>query len=263
MLITGAHGLIGNLLYARLDAQPARYMPYGSARRIDASLRAIKTYTPIPDERLRIADVHIWNETVAAVAGMHTVVHLAGNANSGGPWEDMLRDNIIGAHNIFEAARQAGVQRIIFASSNQVVFGYRDTEPYASLLKGRFESVDLTAYRPITVDMPTRPHNHYSVSKVLGESLCQLYSLAHGVSCIALRIGWVTPDDRVPVDVSPVARSLWCSQRDILQLLTRAIDAPMALRHGVFFGHSRNRYNLVDIQHTIDGLGWDPQDGAE
>ena len=152
---------------------------------------------------------------------------------------------------------------MIFASSNQVVFGYRDSEPYASLLRGRFESVDMATYRPITVDMPAWPHNHYSVSKVFGESLCQLYALAHGMSCIALRIGWVTPDDRVPVDISPVARSLWCSQRDIVQLLTRAIDAPQSLRHGVFFGHSRNRYNLVDIRHTIDGLGWDPQDGAD
>ena len=107
VLITGAHGLIGNLLYAQLATQPGRYTPYGSARRIDASLRAIKQHAPIPDERLRIADVHSWEETIAALAGMHTVVHLAGNANSVGPWEDMLRDNIIGAHNVCEAARLA------------------------------------------------------------------------------------------------------------------------------------------------------------
>jgi hypothetical protein len=62
---------------------------------------------------------------------------------------------------------------------------------------------------------------------------------------------------------SPRAQTLWCSQRDIVQLVERCINAPMSLRFDTFFGQSDNRYNLVDIQHTKDILGYVPQDRAE
>ena len=59
------------------------------------------------------------------------------------------------------------------------------------------------------------------------------------------------------------SRILWCSQRDIVQLIERRIGAPDSLRFDVFFGQSDNRYNLVDIQHARDVLGYAPQDKAE
>jgi len=61
----------------------------------------------------------------------------------------------------------------------------------------------------------------------------------------------------------PRARILWCSQRDIVQLVERCVNAPASLRFDVFFGQSNNLYNLVDIQHAKDVLGYAPLDGAE
>lgn len=262
VLITGANGLIGNIVFAHLAGQPTRYATFGTARRRAPSSRVLENFYAIPDDHMRVADLSVFSDVQMAVDGMDTVVHMAANADGNAPWDGVLRDNIIASHNVFEASRLAGVKRVIFASTNQVVFGYRDTEPYTALFEGRLQDVDLATYRPILHTQPTRPPNEYAASKVHGEALAHVFSRANGMSCIVLRIGWVTGDDQLPVSISAAARSLWCSQRDIIQIVEKTIDAPASLRHDTFFCQSRNRYNLVDIQHTIDVLGFTPADGA-
>jgi len=260
VLITGANGLIGNLVYAHFAAQPERYEPYGTARRAQPSDRVLESFHQIPEARMRVADLVDFEAVQAAVAGMDVVVHMAADASSNGGWESVLNNNIIATHNIFEASRQANVKRVIFASTNQVVFGYGADEPYKSLFEGRFADVNLEALRPVTHMQPTRPLNDYAASKVYGEGLAHLYAHTHNLSSIVLRIGWVTGDDTLP---GPRARILWCSQRDIVQLVERCVNAPASLRFDVFFGQSNNLYNLVDIQHAKDVLGYAPLDGAE
>jgi len=261
VLITGANGLIGNLVYAALAAQPGRYAPYGLVRRKEPSMRVDPAdFYTIPADRLRLADLADFPAIETAVQGMDTVVHMAADASGGSGWESILRNNIIGTHNVFEASRRAGVKRVIFASTNQVVFGYRVDEPYKTLF-----AADLAAtpgklfppFQPILPDQPTRPLNDYACSKVYGEALAHMYAFTHGMSCICLRIGWVTPNDHIP------SRILWCSQRDIVQLVERCLTAPASLRFDVFFGQSDNPHNLIDIQRTRDVLGYHPQDQAE
>lgn len=262
VLITGANGLIGNLVFANLAGRQDTFEPYGSARREQSSSRIVANFYHIPVERMRTADLAEFDEVRTAVEGMDAVVHMAANADSYAPWAGVLRDNIIATHNVFEASRQAGVKRVIFASTNQVVFGYRDTEPYKALFEGRFAEVDLASYKPIVHTVPTRPTNYYAASKVHGEALTHLYAMAHGMSGIVLRIGWVTGDDVLPQTKTFSGRHLWCSHRDIVQLVTRCLLAPATLRFDVFFGQSQNKYNLVDIQHPMDVVGYAPQDGA-
>ena len=55
----------------------------------------------------------------------------------------------------------------------------------------------------------------------------------------------------------------WCSQRDIVQLVERCVNAPDDLRFGIFYGMSDNRWCWVDIQNARDVLGYAPQDRAE
>jgi len=261
VLITGAYGLIGNLVYARLAAQPAAYDTYGMVRRVQPSARtsAIHHYQ-IPAEKLRLADLSDFSAVQRAVEGMDVVVHMAADPDGRAGWGSILNNNIVGGYHLFEASRLAGVKRVIYASTNQVIFGYRADEPYHSLFAGRYDDPALDTLHPIDHTQPTRPLNHYACSKVFGEALAHMYAYAHGMSCICLRIGWVTGDDQLP---RPNARILWCSQRDIVQLVERCIDAPSSLRFDVFFGQSDNRYNLVDIEHAKRVLGYDPQDHAE
>jgi nucleoside-diphosphate-sugar epimerase len=258
VLITGAHGLIGNLVYAHLAMQPGLYDVYGLVRRLQPSSR-VKTehFYAIPEDKLRMADLSDFIAVQRATEGMDVVVHLAADADGRTGWESILNNNIIGTYHVFEASRMANVKRVVFASSNQVVFGYREDEPYRSLFTRSFNKLSLPDIQPIRHDQPTRPLNYYGCSKIFGEALAHMYAYTHGMSCIVLRIGWVLSDD------SMRSRILWCSQRDIVQLIERCIGAPDSLRFDVFFGQSDNRYNLVDIQHARDVLGYAPQDKAE
>jgi nucleoside-diphosphate-sugar epimerase len=258
VLVTGAHGLIGNLVYARLVDQPERYDAYGMARRMQPSVRAsVERFVEVPAGRLRLADLGDFAAVQQAVDGMDVVVHLAANPDGRADFQSILESNITGSYHVFESSRLAGVKRVVYASTNQVVFGYRAEEPYQKLFQGRFDELKPGEALPIRHDQPTRPMNFYACSKVYGEALAHMYAYSHGMSCICLRIGWVLADDSVR------SRILYCSQRDIVQLIERCINAPESLRFDVFFGQSDNRYNLVDIQHAREVLGYDPQDSAE
>jgi nucleoside-diphosphate-sugar epimerase len=261
VLVTGAYGLIGNLVYARLAEQPEKYDLYGSSRRTQPSERAEKIpYTIIPPERLRIADLSDFKETQEAVAGMEVVIHMAADASGRNGWESVLKNNIMAAHNLFEACRLAGVKRVIYASTNQVVFGYVEKDSFKRMFSAREAPLDLGQIKPIDHTRPTRPLNEYACSKVFGEALAHMYSSDGSMSCIVLRIGWVVAEDRPRL---PNGRMLWCSQRDCVQLVERCVNAAEDLRFDIFFVQSDNASNLVDIQHARDVLGYTPQDRAE
>src|SRR6516165_2292584 len=69
------------------------------------------------------ADLADLAQVEEAVAGMEGVVHLGGHAVEGS-WPTILNANIIGCYNLFEAARRAGVKRVVFASSNHAIGFY-------------------------------------------------------------------------------------------------------------------------------------------
>jgi len=263
VLVTGAYGLIGNLVYAHLAEQPDRYDAYGMVRRLQPSARAEAMdfrFHDIPADRARLADLTDFGAVQRAVEGIDVVVHMAADPSGNSGWDSVLNNNIVGAYHLFEASRLAGVKRVVYASTNMVVFGYLAGEPYKSSLARGLDHVAPEEFPPVLHSQPTRPTTYYACSKVFGEALAHMYAQVHGLSCICLRIGWVTSDDLLP---SPRARILWCSHRDIVQLVERCIQAPDSLRFDVFFGQSANRYNLVDIQHARDVLGYAPQDSAE
>ncbi|TFH04892.1 MAG: NAD(P)-dependent oxidoreductase [Spirochaetales bacterium] len=257
VLITGAYGFLGNLLYAHLARSPERYEPYGLVRRLTPSVRADSvSITEIPESNLRMAELSDFDAVRAAMDGIDVVVHLAADPDPRSGWEPILNSNVVGTYNVFESARAAGVKRVVFASTNQVVFGYSSVPPYDLLIREQFDDEALKDYEPIRHEWPTKPTTFYSCSKVFGEALAYMYSETHGMSSICLRIGWVLPEDK------PRSRTVWSSQRDIVQMMERCIVAPDSLRFDVFFGQSDNEYNIVDIQHVRDVLGYEPQDGA-
>ena len=156
VLITGAYGLIGNLVYARLAAQPESYDVYGMVRRRQPSARATALkLQEIPAEKLRLADLRDFSAVQRAVAGMDVIIHMAAAADGTSDWERVLNDNIIGVYHIFEASLLARVKRVIYASTNQVVFGFRADEPYKWLFAGRFDDRTLeNSARSITASRP-------------------------------------------------------------------------------------------------------------
>jgi nucleoside-diphosphate-sugar epimerase len=243
VLVTGLSGLIGGALRTHLD--PARYELRSLGRRaVDG----------VPSHRADIGDL---DAIQPAFAGVDTVVHLAA-AVGHPPFETLLRANVVGTYNVFEAARRAGVARVIFASSGAVVSGWERTEPYRALTEGRYEG--LRDWPLITHETPLRPSGLYGASKAWGEALARQYSDAHGLSVICLRIGRVRAEDRPR---EPREFSVWLSRRDVARMIERCLLAPATLRFDIFFVTSRNRWNYRDIDHARAVVGFEPVDVAE
>ena len=260
VLVTGVYGLIAGAIYRKLRAQPEKYDVYGLARRKQPSERATAEALEIPEDHLFVVDMADLPAVEAAFAGMNTVVHMAAGPRPDASWENLLQSNIIGAHNAFEGALRAGVNRVVYASSIMVSWGYQADEPYKSLAEGRFSELTQDDIPTVTHESAPRPTGLYPATKLWGEALARSYADTQGLSSLCLRIGWVNAEDH-PNRVE--AGAFWCSQRDVVQLAERAVEAPEDLKFGIFYGVSDNKWRWVDIKHARDVLGYVPQDSAE
>jgi nucleoside-diphosphate-sugar epimerase len=243
ILVTGMSGLIGGAVRRRLEG---RYR-----------LRALNR-RPLDGVECHRADIADLGAIRPAFEGVAVVVHLAANTDSGAPWPDILAQNVVGTYNVFEAAREAGARRVVFASSGATVSALEREEPYRALVEGRY--ADAPSWPLVTHETPVRPRGLYGASKLWGEALARQYADAHGVSMICLRIGVVNQADR---PTEPRHFSVWCSQQDIAGAVERAIEAPAALGFAVCFVASDNRWGYRDLAHARRVLGWEPRDRAE
>jgi uronate dehydrogenase len=225
-LITGAAGEIGSTLRTGLRGA------YELLRSSD--IRPMDT-ARICEETM-LADLTDPAAVAKLVDGIDCVVHLGGVPREGA-WDAILHNNIEGTYNVFEAARLAGVKRVVFASSNHTI-GYHRVG------------------RRVGVEEPVRPDSRYGVSKVFGEALGRLYADKHGLEVACLRIGSFR---REPGDFRQL--STWISPRDTVQLVRRCIDAP-EFHFLVLYGVSANtRMRWENPNAAL--IGYAPEDNAE
>ena len=225
ILITGAAGDVGTHLRRELAG---RYRLRLSDLKPIANLAAGEEFVK--------ADISKLEDVEPAVRGVDAIVHLGGFSVEGS-WEAILSANIIGLRNVYEAARLAGVKRILFATSNHAVGFYR-----------RDETIDHRVY--------PRPDSRYGVSKVFGEAIGSLYSDKYGMEVFNIRIGNVNPR---PVDKRRLA--IWISPRDLAQLVAIGIDHP-DIRFEIVYGVSGNKRSWYDNSNA-HRLGYRPLDGSE
>jgi nucleoside-diphosphate-sugar epimerase len=214
---------------------------------------------PVPGIRCYQADIADLAAIRPAFAGVEVVLHLAAFAQADAPWDDVLKNNVIGTYNVFEAAREAGVRRVVFASSGAVISDYELDSPYRELAAGPGQPIP-EEWAMITHESLFRPHGLYGCSKVWGEALGRHYADRHGLSVLCVRIGGVTAEDRPTI---PRHYSVWCSHRDVAQMLEKCIAAPPELRFDIFYAVSNNRRNYRDLAHAREVLGYVPQDSAD
>lgn len=242
VLITGMSGLIGGAVRARLEG---RYALTALNRR---PVEGVTTFQ---------ADIADLDAIRPAFHGQHTVVHLAGYR--GYEWKDLLGANIVGLYNVFEASREAGVRRIIFASSGGVIAGWQRVEPYNAIIEGRYADVPASWPKLGHQTLP-RPTGIYGCTKLWGEALAWDYTEAYDLSVLCLRFGPITREDR------PTSREMapaWCSLRDAAQMVERCIVAPPELKFDVFNVISSNRRAVRDLSHAREVVGYEPEDSAE
>lgn len=228
ILITGAAGHIGRALRKGLQGR------YPLLRLADIAPQAPAG----PGEEVVRFDITRPDQVLAAMKDIDCVVHLAGIPDED-TWERIHRMNIEGCYNAFEAAREAGVRRFIFASSNHAV-GYHRRD------------------RHIDDQVLPRPDSRYGVSKVFGEAVGRLYADKYGLSVACLRIGSFRPDDQPTL---PRHLASWVSHRDMVQLVQRCIEHP-DFHFEVVYGvsaNARNHWDNANVRH----LGYAPQDDAE
>ena len=232
VLVTGAGGSIGTVL--------ARGLPtYGHRLRLldRAPLPSAEaTEAEFAGHEVVQADICDAGALAAALDGVTAVVHLAGIPTEA-PFADLLQENIDGTYRVFEAARQAGVHRVVYASSNHAV-GFTPRAPL------------------VGVDVPPRPDTYYGLSKVFGEGLGRLYADRYGMAVVSLRIGSFL--------LRPTAArhlSTWLSHPDCVRLVHAALTAP-EVNYAAVYGISANTRGWWDLE-LGRALGYHPIDDAE
>ncbi|MFD4663093.1 NAD-dependent epimerase/dehydratase family protein [Streptomyces halstedii] len=227
VLLTGAAGGLGTLMRGLLPA-------YGYELRLF-------DVTPIEGEPdAVVADLRDRDAVREAVRGVDAIIHLAGISLEA-PFDTILRSNIEGTYNLYEAAREEGVGRIVFASSNHAI-GYTPRPQNGDPL--------------IPVSTPHRPDTFYGLSKAFGEDLAQLYWDKHGVETVSVRIGSCFME---PTSVRML--SVWMSPGDGARLFHAALTAER-VEHTVVYGSSANTRLWWDLT-SARSLGYEPQDDSE
>ncbi len=226
LLLTGAAGGLGTALRERLKA---------NCDVLRLSDRG-KLGTAGPAEEVSVADLADAQAIYQTVQGCDAIVHMGGMSQEG-PFEPILQGNILGVYNLYEAARQHGVKRVIFASSNHVTGFYRQDEV-------------------ITPAHPARPTGLYGVSKAFGEDLSRMYFDRYGIETACLRIGssYAEPTDRRML-------ATWLSFDDLHRLITACLTTPV-LGHTIMYGVSNNAVSWWD-NSTVRHVGFVPQDSSD
>jgi uronate dehydrogenase len=226
VLITGAAGNIGRTLRDGLTGH------YPLLRLLDVSPQKPAE----AGEEIVTLDLNDRRAAETAMHGVDAVVHLAAIPHEA-DFDDILAGNITTTYSVYEAARRAGVPRVVFASSNHVIGFY-----------ARGETVG--------PDDPVRPDTFYGVSKAFGEALGRLYADKYGLEVVCLRIGSFAER---PTTLRQL--SIWLSPRDCVDLVRCCLDAP-AVGFQVVYGVSANTRSWWK-DDAAASLGYRPQDNAE
>jgi nucleoside-diphosphate-sugar epimerase len=240
LILTGSRGNIGSKLVNTLSRH---YNLFEMDKHFPEDMRENRKW------RVDLSDLRQLMNAFEHIGPVHYVIHLAGDPRVDAPWDSVLKNNIIGTHNLYECARHSQVQRVIFASSNHVTGGYEGIPPTLPLREGE---------QMITTAHPIRPDGDYATSKVFGEAVARQYYEVYGIESICLRIGTVVPNDSPTADDR--VRKTWLSQRDLEQLVLKSLTAPIPF--GIFYGVSNNKGRFWELANAQADLGYTPVDDA-
>ena len=207
VLVTGMSGLIGGIVRRQLEGT--------------CELRALNR-RDVPGVSCHQADIADLEAIRPAFEGVDVVVHLAAAIRA--DFAGYVQANVAGTYNVFEAAREAGVKRVVYASSGSTVAGWEQTEPYDAITSGRYEDAPETWER-LTHTVQTWPKGIYGCTKVWGESLARHFSDTADMSVICLRIGAVRRENRPDPD-EPRHFANDCSHENIATMVEACVFAP-------------------------------------
>ena len=166
VLVTGGAGFIGSHLAERLCREGHRVSVldnFSTGRRSNVMHLA-------DDVEVIEGDIQSYERAATAVRNCDVVFHQAALPSVPRSVQDPLTSNaanVIGTLNILLAARDARVQRVVFASSSSVYGANRELPKHES--------------------MTTKPISPYAVAKLAGEGYCRSFYDVYGIETVALR----------------------------------------------------------------------------
>ncbi|SFE56046.1 uronate dehydrogenase [Sulfitobacter brevis] len=226
LVLTGAAGRLGSYLREPLAAMCDELVSTDLVDDIG---------TLYAGERYAKADLASYDQIFPLLEGADMVIHFGAIVDEK-PFEELLGPNFIGSYNIWEAAHQHGVRRVVYASSIHAV--------------GMHKKADF-----IGIDAPHKPDTFYGLAKCFTEDLGSMYWDKRQLESVHLRIL-----SAAQVNNSRALGS-WLSYDDLIQLVTRAIDTP-SVGFAVIYGVSNNDRCPVD-NAKASFLGYRPKDNAE
>lgn len=167
VLVTGGMGEVGRPTVRWL-------LDHGHAVRV----LDLTTEPPIPGAEHVKGDVTRFDDVSAAMIGMEGVLHLAAIRHPGlAPEHKLFHVNVVGTFNVFRAAADAGIRRVVCASSINVLgYNFGIAFPEGQL-----------RYFPIDETHPTYTTDPYSFSKQMIEAVGKYFWRREGVTSVFLR----------------------------------------------------------------------------
>jgi len=178
VLVTGGGGLLGTHVVAALTP--------------DHAVEVLDLRRPAADVLFRPADLRDLDAVRAAVRGHDRVVHLAG-IDDGTPVPDQryMEVNVQGTWNLLRACQEAGVGKVVIASSS-AAYGFNPNNP--------------PAYLPIDEAHPLRPTRTYDLTKALIEQTAESFARRGGIgSIVCLRPTLIVRPEKVPEILAELA----------------------------------------------------------
>jgi UDP-glucose 4-epimerase len=266
VMLTGGAGFIGSHLTERLlrDGRDVVVVdnldPYYDVRLKHKNLEAVESaaraegsgeYTYVDADVTDLPAIRAIVEEHEIQAVFHEAAQAGVRASVDDPFKPN-RVNVEGTMNVLVAARDAGVERVINASSSSV---------YGTV-----------AYLPFDEDHPTRPVSPYGVSKLAAEHYCRVFTEVYGIPTISLRYFTVygprmRPDLAVPRFSKRLMRGIppvifgdgeqtrdYTFIEDIVEANVRLLDPPVELEGQAMNVGSSSRISINDLLEVLQDL---------
>lgn len=245
VVVTGAAGKFGTVVCKQLRADGTEFLA------IDKEAK-----TDLYD--IEVVDLLDAKATQRALKGADAVVHLGNHTD----WHDaspqvVFNENVSMNMNVFQAAADKGLKRIIFASSIQAISGE------LPVMKRENQTLVVPSF-PMDSDMPLHPRNPYALSKVLSERMLDYFSETFEMTCVSIRYPWLISVDGMSEAKKWVEGSenvydgfAYLDFESAADLICRCLSADLS-GHRSYFPASKDPLNEMTVNEVatqfMDGL---------
>ncbi|MCG9129444.1 NAD(P)-dependent oxidoreductase [Candidatus Poribacteria bacterium] len=234
ILITGAAGTVGTTLWQAWEKQDKYNLTLTDINTIEGS-----------KSRVVEADIRDFSAMNDLCADQDVLVHLAYLRQDSPGRDPAVVNDISASMNLFEAAREGGVKKIVYASTNHASgWNERLSSPPGFSTGDQF-----------------RPDGWYGAMKGMAEIAGRYLVDAYGMRFISFRIGTYSGTYE-PNGLRHCSTLL--TPRDCVQLFSLAVDYDGSVTYLITYGRSANtdgyQHSFLDISGAVEVLGYKPKD---